>query len=71
MKSVPIESVGYDLDGQVMHVRMHSGAVYGYSDCPPVEFVRLAMADAPGAYFHANIRGAYPTSVIPTLQVES
>jgi hypothetical protein len=61
MKMQPVQSgairaIGYDPDGQVLHVEFASGHTYSYEDVTPAEHEALANADSIGAHFAKHIR---------------
>ena len=57
VESSNIAAVGYDPDGQTLHVKFKgSGQVYTYADVAPEQHEALMGADSIGTHFHANIR---------------
>ena len=55
-----IEAIGYDPDGQMLHVRfLKSGETYVYYDVEEWVFEEFMQADSKGNYLHINIKGRY------------
>lgn len=55
-----LAAVGYHAESQCLQVRFKSGAVWRYQHVPQSAYDGLINAGSIGAYFYANIRGAYP-----------
>lgn len=47
-----------------LFVRFKSGGTYRYEDVPGSVIVDLLIADSPGGYFAANIKGKYLTTLV-------
>ena len=69
MQRIPVvssnlQSVGYDPTAQLLEVEFHDGSVYQYTHVPEAIYRALVAAGSHGQYFHAHIKGAYPTTRI-------
>lgn len=56
VNSRTVASVGYDPDGQKLHVTFTSGGRYTYHDVPPDKHAALMMSSSKGQYLHQNIK---------------
>lgn len=54
-----IEAIGYDDDGQELHVQFLSGACYVYHDVPRQIFDNLLQAPSKGSFLNREIKGIY------------
>ncbi len=54
-----IEAVGYDCEGQELHVQFLSGGYYVYYDVPQEVFDSLMNAPSKGSYLNREIKGIY------------
>jgi hypothetical protein len=54
-----IDSIGYDVDTQMLRVQFNNGSVYEYMNVPAMEFEQLNSAPSVGAYLNRNIKGNY------------
>jgi hypothetical protein len=60
--STDINSVGYDVDSQVLEIEFHKGGMYQYFEVPQEIYEELMGADSKGKYFNMNIKKAYSFS---------
>ena len=56
--STDINSVGYDIDSQVLEVEFHKGGTYQYFGVPQNIYDDLMASDSKGKYFNLNIKKA-------------
>ena len=56
-----ILAIAYDLDTRTLFIQFKDGDRYRYADVSVDVFDGLLFAKSVGKYFHANIRGQYPT----------
>ena len=60
VNSSHVESVGYDDENQIAHVRFLNGTLYIYKGVPKYEFEGLLNAPSVGSYLHRNFKNVYP-----------
>jgi len=53
-------AVGYDKEGQLLHVEFKNGLTYAYQGVPDQLYQDLLSAESLGSFFHKNIRTDYP-----------
>ena len=63
-QSSHLQSYSYDADSQVLTVEFQNGTIYQYAGVPHTEYFNLSQSGGAGTYFHAKIRGQYPTQKI-------
>jgi len=56
--STNINTVGYDIDSQVLEVEFLKGGTYQYFNVPQNIFDELMASDSKGKYFDLNIKKA-------------
>lgn len=59
VSSSNIESVGYDEDNQIAHVRFSNGSLYCYKGVPKHEYEGLLNAPSVGSYLHRNFKNVF------------
>ena len=59
INSSNVESLGYDEQNQIVHVRFLNGTLYIYKDVPKYEFEGLLNAASVGSYLHRNFKNVY------------
>lgn len=59
VKSSNINSIGYNVEMQVLEIEFDKGAVYHYKEIGPIEVVKFIFAESLGNYFTKNIKGKY------------
>lgn len=59
VKSSNIKAVGYDKDGQVLHVQFLNGSHYTHAGVSPADHTALASAESVGKHYNANIKGKF------------
>jgi len=59
VESSNINSIGYDLENEILEVKFNHGSVYQYFGVPENVYEELMNADSHGKYFSANIRNNY------------
>lgn len=64
VKSSNIAAVGYDPDGQTLHVAFNTGSTYTHSDVTPEMHAAFISASSVGSHYHQHFRGnkAHPAS---------
>ncbi len=60
VSSSNVESIGYDVDQQILYVKFLSGSTYIYKGVNMNEFEGLKNAPSVGSYLHRNIKNSYP-----------
>ena len=56
--STDINSVGYDVDNQVLEVEFHKGGTYQYFNVTQNIYDDLMVSESKGKYFNLNIKKA-------------
>lgn len=64
MKRTPVsssnlESVGFDVENNILEIEFNSGGVYKYFDVPKVVFEQLMSASSHGKFFHREVKGNF------------
>ena len=54
-----LESIGYDVESQILEVEFKHRSVYQYFGVPKDVYLKLMNADSHGVFFSANIRNVY------------
>jgi len=57
--STNVEAIGYDEDGQELHVRFLSGGYYIYHGVPQGIFDGLMYAPSKGSFLNREVKGIY------------
>lgn len=60
VSSSNVESVGYDVNEQILYVKFLNGSIYIYKGVNKNEFDGLLNAPSVGSYLHRNIKNIYP-----------
>jgi hypothetical protein len=56
--STDVNSVGYDVDNQVLQIEFHKGGTYQYFGVPQNVYDDLMGSDSKGKYVNSNIKKA-------------
>ena len=59
VSSSNVESIGYDPETQILHVKFIGGSLYQYLNVPQIEYDQLINAPSIGSYLNRNIKGLY------------
>ena len=59
IKSSNINSVGYDIEKQILELEFSNGGIYRYIDVDMKTVVEFIFADSIGKYFHSNIKSNF------------
>jgi hypothetical protein len=59
VKSSNINSIGYNVEKQILEVEFCGGSVYHYKDVGLLEVVKFIFAESFGNYFAKNIKSKY------------
>jgi hypothetical protein len=59
VKSSNLKAVGYDKDGQVLHVQFLNGSHYSHAGVSPDHHAALMAAESVGKHYNANIKGKF------------
>lgn len=59
VESSNIDSIGYDPDQAILHIKFTSGELYEYYDVPSYVFDELLSSSSKGKYAHENIYDVY------------
>jgi hypothetical protein len=62
MPSSTIAAIGYDPTAKTMTIAFKSGGTYHYAGVPHDIHSGLTSAASVGKYFHAHVRGKYPSN---------
>ena len=58
--STNIQSIGYNVEDQILEIEFKNGGVYQYHGVPELEYENIMMAGSHGTYFNEHIRNTYP-----------
>ena len=56
VQSTHIESVGYDSDKQLLHVKFDNGGTFAYEDVPPYKYQNMMIAPSIGSFLYKWIK---------------
>jgi len=59
VSSSNLESVGYDVNYEILEIKFHSGGIYQYFNVPLEKFDSLIIASSKGSYFATYIKNRY------------
>jgi hypothetical protein len=59
VSSSNVAEIGYDAEGQIVHVRFLNGSLYIYKDVPQFVYDGLLNASSVGSYLHRNFKNVY------------
>jgi hypothetical protein len=57
-----VARVGYHRQNRVLAVAFKHGGEYRFADVPRPVFDEMHSSESPGGYFHARVKGQYPTA---------
>lgn len=64
IKSSNIESVAYDSEARLLHVKTKAGTTYEYSGISPELHQGLLNANSVGSYIHQNLKEKFPCKIV-------
>ncbi|MDD1695452.1 MAG: KTSC domain-containing protein [Methanoregula sp.] len=64
VKSVILNSVGYDEPAKTLEIEFNTGLVYRYSGVPPKVYTELMNSSEMGKYFSEKIRPRFHTKQV-------
>lgn len=59
VSSSNVDSVGYDSENEIVHVRFLNNALYIYKGVPEYDYNGLVSAPSVGSYLHRNFKNVY------------
>jgi hypothetical protein len=64
MDSSNIDSIGYDPNKMMLHVKFNSGKTYAYHNVEQIIFNKFLAASSPGGHFASHIKNKYEHSEV-------
>lgn len=65
VRSSNILAAGYDETTGTLRIAFESGGSYDYRNVTKIMFEQLLRAPSVGRFFHSNIKGKFPTRMVP------